>query len=288
MINLNELEQFVLFAETGSLTEAAEYLHISAPTLSRSMQNIENTFGVQLFNRTKNRLILNATGLKAVEYSKALLAAASDTLTKVKDYDRSLQTIVIKSCAPAPLWKLIPSLNTIYPSMTISSSICDLNEIDVAISDNSYDILILPYLSEDISEDLQLFYMEEHLFVCVKNDHEIATKSSVTMKELNGYNFLLRSELGFWDRMCRQKMPSSKFLVQNDEFEFTELVNNSSLPSFVTDVTIERYPIPKDRVAIPISDSEANVSFFVAVSDASKYKLLLSKLEGIQPINHNK
>lgn len=279
MINLYELEQFVLFAETGSLSEVAERLHISAPTLSRSMQNIEATFGVQLFNRTKNRLTLNPTGLKAVEYSKMLLSTASDTLAKVKEYDKSLQTIVIKSCAPAPLWKLLPTLNMLYPSMTIASSICDINELETAISENSYDILILPYLSKTLSEDSQFFFMEEHLSICVRKDHELAGKSSVCMKVLNGYNFLLRSELGFWDKLCRQNMPASKFLVQNDEFEYNELVNNSSLPSFITDAAIGRYPIPKNRIAIPISDADANVSFYIAIKNVYKYKSLLSKLK---------
>lgn len=279
MINLYELEQFVLFAETGSLSEVAERLHISAPTLSRSIQNIEATFGVPLFNRTKNRLTLNATGQKAVEYSKTLLSTASDTLTKVKEYDKSLQTIVVKSCAPAPLWKLLPTLNTLYPTMTIASSICDLNEIETAISENSYDILILPYMAETLSKDSQFFFMEEHLSICVRKDHELAGKSSVSMKDLNGYNFLLRSELGFWDKMCRQNMPASKFLVQNDEFEFNELVTNSSLPSFITDVAMDRHSIPQNRIAIPISDADANVSFYIAVKNASKYKALFSKLQ---------
>lgn len=279
MINLYELEQFVLFAETGSLSEVAERIHISAPTLSRSMQNVEATFGVPLFNRTKNRLTLNATGLKAVEYSKTLLSTASDTLMKVREYDKKLQTIVVKSCALAPLWKLLPTLNMLYPSMTIATSICDINELDAAISENSYDILILPYMTKALSEDSQFFLMDEHLSICVRKDHELAGKPSVCMKALNGYNFLLRSELGFWDKLCRQNMPASKFLVQNDEFEFNELVSNSSLPSFITDVAIDRYPIPQNRIAIPISDADANVSFYIAVKNTSKYKGLLSKLK---------
>lgn len=278
MLNLYELEQFVVFAETGSLTKAAERLHISAPTLSRSMQNIEAAFEVPLFNRIKNKLTLNATGWKAVEYSKALLSAASDTLMKVKEYDRSLQTIVLKSCAPAPVWKLLPMLSMLYPSMTIASSICDMNEIGTAISENSYDILILPSQSEKLSTDAQFFFMEEHLSVCIPKTHELASKRSVTTKELNGYNFLLRSELGFWDKMCRQKMPASRFLVQNDDFEFNELVNNSSLPCFVTDITLEGSALPENRVAIPITDSEANVSFYIALKDSGKYQTLRSKL----------
>ena len=153
-----------------------------------------------------------------------------------------------------------------------------MNEIGTAISENSYDILTLPSQSEKLSTDAQFFFMEEHLSVCIPKTHELASKRSVTTKELNGYNFLLRSELGFWDKMCRQKMPASKFLVQNDDFEFNELVNNSSLPCFVTDITLEGSVLPENRVAIPITDSEANVSFYIALKDSGKYQTLRSKL----------
>lgn len=281
MLNLYELEQFVLFAETGSLTETAKRLHISAPTLSRSMQNIETAFEVTLFHRSKNRITLNQTGKKAVEYSRLLLSTVSDTLNKVKEYEKSLQTISVKSCAPAPLWKLLPMLSMLYPSMTIASSICDMDEINRSISEESFDILILPHKTDRISESSQIFYMEEHLSVCIRKDHALASKTSVTTKELNGYNFLLRSELGFWDKICRDAMPASRFLVQTDEFEFNELVRNSSLPSFVTDVVLDHTTsnIPFGRIAIPITDAEVNVSFYVAVKDINKYKSLISRLK---------
>ena len=63
--------------------------------------------------------------------------------------------------------------------------------------------------------------------------------------------------------MCRDKMPSSKFLVQTNDFEFDELVKNSSLPCFTTDVSLANgMPFP-DRISIPITDSEANVTFYI-------------------------
>lgn len=101
----------------------------------------------------------------------------------------------------------------------------------------------------------------------------------IVAKETSPLSTLLRSELGFWDKMCRENMPASKFLVQNDEFEFNELVTNSSLPSFITDVAKDRHPIPQNRIAIPISDSDANVSFYIAIKNVSKYQALLSKLK---------
>ena len=51
MIEYYLLEQFVAFAKCGTLLKAAEELHISQPSLSRSMWKIEAEFGVPLFHR---------------------------------------------------------------------------------------------------------------------------------------------------------------------------------------------------------------------------------------------
>ena len=60
MIELYELRQFAAFADCGTLSEAAEILHLSQPALSRSMKKIEEEIGVSLFIRRKNRLELGA------------------------------------------------------------------------------------------------------------------------------------------------------------------------------------------------------------------------------------
>lgn len=53
MLNLIELEQFVAFSDYGTLSKAAEHLNISQPTITRSMQHVEDAFGVPLFIREK-------------------------------------------------------------------------------------------------------------------------------------------------------------------------------------------------------------------------------------------
>lgn len=66
MIELEQLEQLVVFAEEGTLSAAAAKLHISQPTLTRTMQSLENEFRVALFARKKNKLVLNENGVLAV------------------------------------------------------------------------------------------------------------------------------------------------------------------------------------------------------------------------------
>lgn len=62
MIELEQLKQLIAFATYGTLSKAAEKLYISQPALSRSIQKLEKTLGVELFDRKKNKMELNQNG----------------------------------------------------------------------------------------------------------------------------------------------------------------------------------------------------------------------------------
>ena len=74
MLDLSDLYQFVTYADCGTLSAAADKLHISQPTLTRTMHDVEDAFGVPLFHRGKNRIELTATGKVAVEQARSLLS----------------------------------------------------------------------------------------------------------------------------------------------------------------------------------------------------------------------
>ena len=257
MLDLNELRQLAAFDDLGTLSRVAEEFHISTPSITRAMQHVEDAFGVPLFHRGKNRIELNETGKVAVEAARKLLREAEDTVRQVRDFDARQRTIVIRSCAPAPLWELQRELNTRQPGMVLSSAICQNDEVLSAWRDGVCDMAILPFPMENAAP-----FMRENLFVCVPPDHELAAHETLTFADINGFNFLLRTELGFWDTLCREKMPASKFLVQPDAAVFDELVKASSLPCFTTDYGhFLSYP---RRVNIPLSDEEARVTFYLA------------------------
>ena len=127
MLELEQLTQLMAVAEHGTLSAAAEALHISQPSLTRSMQKLENVLGVALFERKKNRVLLNEAGLLAVEEAGKVLSAAEGMETRMAAYARSLRTIAVGSCAPAPMWEVTPLLSRQYPEMTITA---EMNEPD--------------------------------------------------------------------------------------------------------------------------------------------------------------
>ncbi len=257
MLDLYELRQMAAFADLGTLSRVAEEFHISTPSVTRSMQHLEDAFGVPLFIRGKNKIELNDTGKLAAEHARKLLREAEQAVQQVRDFDQRQRTVVIKSCAPAPLWELLPKLNALKPGMVVSSAICQNEEVLAAWEDGSCDVAILPFPIDGAKP-----FMQEKLFVCVPAEHELAAHETLTFADINGFNFLLRTELGFWDTLCREKMPASKFLVQPDASVFDELVRASSLPCFTTDYGQLQGGYPK-RINIPLKDQEAHITFYV-------------------------
>lgn len=270
-MNITELKQLVAVGELESFSEVARRFYVSTPTVTRAMKRIERCYGAELFVHGKNKVELNDAGRLAVAGARRILREIDASIAEVRAYDRSLRTIDLVSCAPAPLWVLVPRASQRYPGMALTTRVADLEQTREALMAGECDAAVLPYRPKE--EELVCSHvLDEHLFLCVPRDHVLAGRDHVTLEEMNGFNFLLGTDLGFWNDVVRKRLPASRFLVQDDEFSLAELIRTSTLPCFATDVSIERrYRDPgENRVNIPITDPEVNVSFWlVAQKDAA-------------------
>lgn len=260
MLDLSELYQFVTYADCGTLSSAAEILHISQPTLTRTMRHVEEAFGVPLFQRGKNRIRLTETGKAAVEQARSLLAEAEKAIQAVQTFERNQHMITVHSCAPVPLWSLLPELSRKFPENIISSKLTTTDEIIQNVISGNADIGILPqpYSHKDL---LCVPYLQEQLYVCMPKEHALAGQSALSLSQLNGFNCLLRDEIGFWSNLVKKKMPASRFLVRTDEFEFEELARNSTLLCFSSNKAASLNQALKERRLIPLTDPEVNVTY---------------------------
>ena len=269
MLDLSELYQFITYAECGTLSAAAEILHISQPTLTRTMHHVEEAFGAPLFHRGKNRIELTDTGKVAVEQASSLLAEAEKAIQAVQAFERNQHMITIHSCAPVPLWSLLPELSRRFPENIISSKLTtNMDEIIQNVISGNADIGILPQSCPH--KDLRCIpYLQEQLYVCIPEEHTLAEQSHLSLSQINGFNCLLRDEIGFWTNLVKSKMPASRFLIQTDEFEFEELVRTSTLLCFSSSKTTDSDQTLKGRKRIPLTDPEVNVTYHLISSAKS-------------------
>ena len=276
MIDTYLLEQLVGLSEYSTLSEAAEHLHITQPTLTRSVQKLETLLGAELFRREKNRIYINDNGRLAVEYARRILECESEMINAVRTLDRSRHTISIGSCAPAPNLLIAPKLRALYSEMQITAEIRSESELLDGLKRGEFQIITLA--CEVMEKGLCCQKIgTEHLQLSVLPAHPAAVMDSVSFADIDGGSFLVYSDLGIWESIVRGHMPDARFLIQSGVDEYAEVVNSSSLPTFDSDWGVIIYGKRANRVSIPIRDEAAKMTFYAVYreTDRSKFDKLL-------------
>lgn len=270
MIEIYLLEQLCAFKEYGTLSEAAEHLNIAQPSVSRAMKKLEDELGVALFERQKNKIVLNQTGLLAAEYAKRILDEEKNMEAQIKAFDRSLHTVNIGSIAPGPLMVLLPRLTALFANKVVSSDIETEETLIQKLNNNDYSFIILNRTLDD-EKYICKEYMTEQLYISVNHFHPIATQKSVTFEEADGQNFIMYSQVGFWENVVKEQMPSSNFYKQENLEAVGELAANSDLPSFSTDITQKILPSRRSgRINVPFSNPEAKANYYLICLSENK------------------
>ena len=122
-MDLTDLEQLVDFAALQSLGAVAQKHNVSQPSVTRTMQRLEQELDVTLFTRAKNRIGLNEVGRLAVEEARLTLAQIAQMKQSVRSLDRKLKTISIASCEVFCIAELVSRVRALFPEMTIASEI---------------------------------------------------------------------------------------------------------------------------------------------------------------------
>lgn len=85
-INIYILKYFIKVAQVGNITQAAEMLYISQPTLSRHIASLEKQLKVPLFERSKNGVKLTDAGQRFYYHSVKLISAYDEFMSKAFDF----------------------------------------------------------------------------------------------------------------------------------------------------------------------------------------------------------
>ena len=69
-MDLKQLRAFMIVAETGNVTRAAELLNLVQPAVSRQLRLLEENFGVPLFHRARHGMVLTDSGKALLVYAR--------------------------------------------------------------------------------------------------------------------------------------------------------------------------------------------------------------------------
>lgn len=120
---LRQLRYLQLLARHGSFSRAAEAAHVTQPTLSAGIQELERILGSPVAERGPGGVILTPTGEEAVRRGDDVLARAEDLVEAARAAGQSLtgrfRLGVIPTIAPFLLPRVLPRLRTAYPELKL-------------------------------------------------------------------------------------------------------------------------------------------------------------------------
>lgn len=271
MIDLFLSEQLDAFARCGTLSRAAEELHITQPALSRNMKRLESLMGVSLFRRENSKIALNETGKVAAEYARRVLEANREMIDMTLAFDRNQRTISIGSCATLPIYEIMPLMQEHFMDKAITTELADDVKLLAGLRNHNYQLAVFPGLPENDDLFCQR-YIEETLCVSFPPSHPLAQRESITFVDLNGVSVIAAGNAGFWIPVCEHNMPPRNLVIQKNVEALAELVESSSMPVFSSDRIVSQGRGAPGRVTIPISDPAAHVTYYIACLNSDRYK----------------
>jgi LysR family hydrogen peroxide-inducible transcriptional activator len=120
---LKQLKYFIALSETLNFTQAAERCFVGQSTLSTGLKELEDTLGVQLVERDRQKVSLTPVGFEVLERARSILSSGEDLLDYIQESAGVTKGFVrlgvIPTIAPFVLPKLLPLLRKAYPELKV-------------------------------------------------------------------------------------------------------------------------------------------------------------------------
>jgi LysR family transcriptional regulator, carnitine catabolism transcriptional activator len=192
--DLRHIRAFLALARAGSFTRAASELHMSQPTLTVQIQQLENAVGVKLFDRNKRHVALTQAGrdlLVPLERILIDVEAIATSTGELREHRRGLVTVAaLPSVAAGLLPRAIKRLSESYPGITVRVFDGVASTVAAMVKGGQADFGISSQTTGDRELTSQTLLMDR-LCAVVSPSHPLARKRSMTLHELAKHPLIL-------------------------------------------------------------------------------------------------
>lgn len=194
MPSLQQLRYLVAIADTLNFSRAAENCHVTQPTLSMQLRELETRLGTQLVERTRTRVMLTSVGEDIVRRARNVLADIDDIRDAARGHDpASLQGImqmgVVQTVGAYVLSVAMPTLKSIFPDLRIIVREERIELLPRKLADGAHDVLLLPEAVDD-PDFTSVKLLREPLHLVLPSDHRLAAKKTILPVDLKGETIL--------------------------------------------------------------------------------------------------
>jgi LysR family transcriptional regulator, cyn operon transcriptional activator len=194
---LRHIRYLLAVAEHQNFTRAAEALHVSQPTLSQQIRQLEDTLNVQLLDRSGRNIRLTDAGEAWVSYARRALQdldAGRRAIHDVQELSRGTLRLAITPTFTAYLiGPLIQQFNARYPGITLTVDESTQDRIEALLGEDALDIGIAFSGAHAADVESQAWFAEP-LAMVVGESHRLAgSDAAASVKDLERESMVLLS-----------------------------------------------------------------------------------------------
>ncbi len=195
MLDSHQLRVFLAAAETLNFSQAARRLHMSQPSVTQHIRNLESHFGMPLFLRTNRKLSLTEAGM-------TLLPLARDVVHTAVRADEVMDTLKEEvhgqlwiACSTTPGKYILPSLMAEFlkqhPKVEATISVTSREAAMQLLNEGKAQIMLSSIYTYHHDIEFHKFITEPIVLIVPRN-HPWAKRGSIEMDELRKVNMIMR------------------------------------------------------------------------------------------------
>ncbi|WP_237065820.1 LysR family transcriptional regulator [Microbulbifer guangxiensis] len=255
------LRAFLSIAEQGSVSEAAEHLHLTQPAVSKRLAALEQQLGTPLFDRIGRKLQLTDAG-------RALLPRARHILNEVSDAERELRSLGgevsgslrIATSHHVGLHHLPPVLREYsnrYPEVALDIDFVDSEQAYEALMAGEYELAVVTLALKEYPNLNARVVWPDPCVVVAAPDHPLAQMTTLDLPDLARYPAILPDLNTYTGRLIKREFDAQGLkLTAKLATNFLETIKMmagvglgwSVLPRTLVDESLAELPVPQLNV----------------------------------------
>ena len=239
---LRHIRYFLAVAEHRNFTRAAEALHVSQPTLSQQIRQLEDTLRIQLLDRSGRTIQLTDAGAAYVRYAQRALQeleAGKRAIHDVQELSRgSLRLAMTTTFTAYLIGPLLEKYNRRYPDITLKILEMPQDRMEALLNEDALDVGIAFNDTHSPDIETQVLFVEALGMVVGKLHPSAKKRAALTCREFESEALVLLNEefatRHYIDRYCRQHGVAPRIAMEvNSISAAIEIVQRSALATLL-------------------------------------------------------
>ena len=207
-MEIRVLKYFLAVVREGGINRAAEALHITQPTLSRQLSQLEEEVGVQLFHRGSRKITLTDEGMLLRRRAEEILSLIDRTEKELAWQEELIEGRIVIGCGELAAMQVLPeiiaSFHQQYPLVSYDFFTANADLVKEQMEKGLVDIGVLLEPIDMEKFDFIRLAGKERWVVLMRPDDPLADQETVSAGDLEGLSLILprrtnvRNELSNW------------------------------------------------------------------------------------------